>query len=284
MKSTLLCAGARRNLRKRPLTYVRKSVIPLKTRFLFVLFWFLMSAPFALAYQETRVENGGTIRGQVVLQGTRPSPQFLPVHKNREVCGEQVPDESLQVGPHSEVKNVAVVLEGIRAGKPKPSSLAVLDNARCAFVPRVQTLTVGQELELRNSDPILHTVHARQRYRGTLFNVGLPVWRRVQQTLLTPGLMVIDCDVLHTWMRAYIIVTEHPYATVTDAEGRFTLDHVPPGIYTLHLWHERLGTQESPVQIRENQVTFLTFVYKLRDQKKSTVHDQLPPPRPSPPS
>jgi hypothetical protein len=254
--------------------------VPLKARFLFFLFWFLASAACALAYQETWVENGGAVRGQVFLRGTLPPPQFLPVHKNREVCGEQMPDESLQVGPNSEVKNVAVVLEGVRAGKPKPSSLAVLDNARCAFVPRVQTMVVGQELALRNSDPILHTVHARQHSRGTLFNVGLPVWRRVQQTLLTPGLMVIDCDVLHTWMRAYIIVTEHPYATVTDAEGRFTLDHVPPGVYTLSLWHEQLGTQESPVQIRENQVTFLTLVYELTDQKKSIVHDQ--PPIPSP--
>ena len=278
MKRTLLCAGARRILRKRPLTCVRKSVVPLKARFLFFLFWFLASAACALAYQETRVENGGTIRGQVFLRGTLPPPQFLPVHKNREVCGEQMPDESLQVGPNSEVKNVAVVLEGVRAGKPKPSSLAVLDNARCAFVPRVQTMVVGQELALRNSDPILHTVHARQHSRGTLFNVGLPVWRRVQQTLLTPGLMVIDCDVLHTWMRAYIIVTEHPYATVTDAEGRFTLDHVPPGVYTLSLWHEQLGTQESPIQLQSDQQISVTLTYRLKERSNLPYQSLAPHP------
>jgi hypothetical protein len=183
------------------------------------------------------------------------------VYKNRDVCGDHVPDESLQVGSTGQVKNVAVVLDGILAGKAAAPTLARLDNRNCAFVPRVQTLTLGQTLELRNSDPILHDAHARLNFAETLFNLGLPVWRRVQSKLSHPGLVVVDCNVLHTWMRAYIMVTEHPYATVTDAAGRFTLDQVPAGQYTLRLWHERLGRLEAAVSVAAGKETWMTLVY-----------------------
>jgi hypothetical protein len=221
----------------------------------------LITAQQTCAYQEIAVENGGTIHGQVVFQGLTPTRTFLPVYKNRDICGNQVPDESLLVGPSGEIRNVVAVLDGITAGKSPSSTLAVLDNRSCAFVPRVQTVTVGQPLELRNSDPILHDAHARLNFRGTLFNVGLPVWRRVRHQFRDPGLVVIDCNVLHTWMRAYIVVTEHPYATVTDVEGRFTLGHVPAGQYTLRLWHERLGKQTTAVSVTANQAISLTLVY-----------------------
>jgi hypothetical protein len=228
---------------------------------LLLFLWVLVPAALAHAYEEITVEHGGIISGQVILRGEVPAPGFLPVHKNRDVCGERVPDESLLVGPNGEVKDVAVVLDGVLAGKPAAPTLAVLDNHNCAFVPRVQTLTSGQTLELRNSDPILHDAHARSNSGETLFNLGLPVWRRVRHELHNPGLVVVDCNVLHTWMRAYIVVTEHPYSAVTDASGHFTLDQVPAGRYTLRFWHERLGKLEASVSVSAGQETGVMLVY-----------------------
>jgi plastocyanin len=92
-------------------------------------------------------------------------------------------------------------------GLPIPS---VLDNQRCAFAPHVQVVTVGSEVLLKNSDPILHTVHARLGGE-TLFNVGLPKWRQVTKRLDRAGVVRIDCDVLHTWMSAAIVVSDSPY-------------------------------------------------------------------------
>ena len=71
----------------------------------------------------------------------------------------------------------------------------VLDNKQCAFAPHVQVATLGSDLLLKNSDPILHTVHARLG-KETLFNVGLPTWRQVTKRLDREGLIKIDCDVL----------------------------------------------------------------------------------------
>lgn len=178
-----------------------------------------------------------------------------------------MPDEGLLVDAYGGLKNVVVVLDGIRAGKGNPALPALLDNKNCAFVPRVQTIAVGQTLALRNSDFILHNVHARQNGHKTIFNLGLPYWSEKTYRFTRPGHVLIDCDVLHTWMRAHIIVTDHPYTAVTDAAGRFDISHIPAGQYGLRLWHERLGEQTLPVSVRIAQETRVRLTYTGKGQK-----------------
>ncbi len=232
----------------------------------FSLFFLLVCAPAALAYQEITVEHAGAIAGRVIFDGEAPQPRFLPVHKNRAICGERVSDESLLVGPDGGLKNVVIVLDGIAAGKSPSVTPAVLDNKHCAFVPRVLTLTVGQALELRNSDPILHDAHARIHGYKTLFNLGLPEWSRKTYRFEQPGRVLIDCDVLHTWMQAYVIVAEHPYTAVTDSGGSFSLQEVPPGTYTIRVWHEQLGEQTTRVAVQADHTATLRLSYTLRLQ------------------
>lgn len=232
-----------------------------------VLLLFFVFVPSVHAYQEIAVEDGGSISGQVLFDGPVPPPATLPVHKNRAVCGESVPDESLLIDANGGLKNVVAILDGIPAGKGNPALPALLDNKNCAFVPRVQTIAVGQPIELRNSDFILHNVHARRNGYTTLFNLGLPYWSEKTYRFTQPGHVLIDCDVLHTWMRAHIIVTNHPYTAVTDAAGRFGISHIPPGEYGLRLWHERLGEQTQSVSVRTAQETRVRLTYTARAQK-----------------
>ena len=223
--------------------------------------------PSVHAYREITVEDGGSISGHVLFDGQAPPPATLPVHKNRAVCGESVPDESLLVDAYGGLKNVVVVLDGIHAGKGNPAFPGLLDNKNCTFVPRVQTIAIGQTLALRNSDFILHNVHARRNGHKTIFNLGLPYWSEKTYRFTQPGHVLIDCDVLHTWMRAHIIVTDHPYTAVTDATGRFAISHIPVGEYGLRLWHERLGEQTQPVSVRAAQETRVRLTYTARTQK-----------------
>lgn len=213
------------------------------------------------AYQEIRVENGGSIAGRVIYDGPPPAAARLPVRKNRGFCGESAADERLLVGPNRGLRNVAVWLDGIDAGKPHETAPAVLDNVACAFVPRVQVVTVGQTLRLRNSDAILHNVHARRDGFTTVFNLGLPHWSEKIHRFTQPGRVVVDCDVLHTWMRAYVIVTAHPYGVVTDSDGRFRLTHVPAGAYTIRFWHEHLGERTRRVAVRPSRKTQVQIEY-----------------------
>jgi len=215
----------------------------------------LWSPPLAVGYEGAVVADAGSIGGRVVVTGTVEPLPPQPVFKNKDVCGATTLDERLVVGSGGALRYAVVHLEGIRSGKPLPGSRpVVLDNDHCAFVPHVLSASVGQKLEIRNSDPLLHDAHAWLGTR-TLFNVGVPKGRTVTRVLEDPGLIHINCNVLHTWMHAYLFVADHPYHAVTDAEGRFELPDVPPGRYTLTTWHELLGSAHQDVTVQAGQET-----------------------------
>jgi hypothetical protein len=194
------------------------------------------------------------ISGRVSVAGKYSTPKALPVFKNRAFCGPQVSNETLLIGRDGGLKNAVVILRAIdRPVAVKPSQL-ILDNQRCAFAPHVQVAPLGSELSLKNSDPILHTVHARLG-RETLFNVGLPKWRKVTKRLDRAGVVKIDCDVLHTWMSAAVIVTDSPHFAVSDERGLFLIEGLPVGLYDMEVWHERLGSRQQGLRLNETALT-----------------------------
>jgi Carboxypeptidase regulatory-like domain len=77
--------------------------------------------------------------------------------------------------------------------------------------------------------------------------------------LTEPGIAHVNCNIRHTWMHAYLFVADHPYHAVTDASGRFELDQVPPGTYTIAVWHELLGGREQKVTVAPGQTTTVDF-------------------------
>jgi hypothetical protein len=97
----------------------------------------------------------------------------------------------------------------------------------------------GSEL-LLNSDPILHTVHARMG-NETVFNVGLPTWQQVTKRLDRIGLARIDCDVLHTRARALMVVSDTPYFAVSDRNGNFVMEQLLAGQYRAGRKDDRSG-------------------------------------------
>lgn len=115
-----------------------------------------------LRSKETSVgQERGKISGRVIAAGKYQNPKPLPVFKNRSFCGTRLPNETLLVGRDGGLRNAVVTLHPIdRSAGVRPLQVA-LDNKRCAFAPHVQVAGVGSELVLKNSDPILHTVHAR---------------------------------------------------------------------------------------------------------------------------
>jgi hypothetical protein len=198
----------------------------------------------------------GRITGRVIVAGSYKKPKPLPVFKDRSFCGARVPNETLLVGREGGLRNAIVTLHPVdRKGSAEPIEV-VLDNKRCALAPHVQVATLGSELLLKNSDPILHTVHARIG-QETLFNIGLPTWRQVTKRLNRLGVVRIDCDVLHTWMSAAIIVTDTPYFAVSDQNGNFLIERLPAGEYHAEIWHEKLGSKTVRVALYGNGVTSL---------------------------
>jgi len=146
-----------------------------------------------------------------------------------------------------------VSLDGIERGKPAVPDKTVItfENRTCQFVPRTDVAVVNSVLEIRNLDPILHNTHIRVEDRSgpTVINVVQPAGSGViRRPLRAAGLLDVRCDA-HTFMHAAIHVFDHPYFAITDTAGRFEFTQVPPGTYTLRLWHEALGTRTKTLTV-----------------------------------
>lgn len=216
---------------------------------------------YADAYDEITVTNGATIRGNVKAEGKLPTLPALQISKYKEVC-KNVPNESLIVGPGQGLRYAVVTLEGVAKGKAvEKEAQHELDNVRCRFVPHVLAASVGQFLVMKNTDPILHTVHAFFVDGQPQFNVGLYPGRTSRKPLVTPGVVKILCEV-HPWMSAYLVVTEHPYHAVTDAYGEYLISDIPAGSYKVKVWHESLGSEEKSVELKAGESHNVDFVFK----------------------
>jgi plastocyanin len=226
-------------------------------RMLLAIGWLIAGAGEAVAdYKQIEVVDGGRIEGQVRLVGEVPKLPPQPVYTHTEICGSTVADERLFVGKDGALANVVVYLRDVPAGKPVPVEPVTMDNVKCRFVPHVLAATVGQTLEIRNSDPFLHDAHAWLGAR-TLFNRALIKGSTIRERLAEPGLIHINCNVRHTWMHAYVFVGEDPYHAVTGPDGRFRIDGIPPGTYTVTMWHELVGSKDHQVAVAAGKVTTL---------------------------
>jgi hypothetical protein len=194
-------------------------------------------------YQEITVTDGGIISGTVQFVGPVPKLEPIKVVKDQETCGNEVPSEVLIVNTENKgLKNTVVYLEKIEQGKKIALNETALDNHECRFVPHVLAVldsrTVREfELPVKNSDPILHNTHSYLEGR-TVFNLALPNQGQViKRSIKKPGVIRVQCDA-HVHMSAWIVALGHPYFTVTDENGNFKIDDIPPGNYRIIAWHE----------------------------------------------
>jgi hypothetical protein len=209
---------------------------------------FLASALFASAaaaqsgYKVIKVEGAGTIAGTVRWEGPAPKPLQLPVTKNSDICD---PDSRktvelgrLEIGANGGVANTVVYLKNISEGKAMelPEVRQRLDQRNCRYVPHIFVVAEGTALQLKSSDPILHTVHMSGAANS---NVPFPFQNQyVPVTLQRPGVVDLKCNAGHVWMNAEVLVVKHPYYAVTGSDGAFRLTDVPAGEYEIAAWHE----------------------------------------------
>jgi plastocyanin len=199
--------------------------------------------------------GAAAIKGKVQYVGPAVEPKKLPVTIDQFVCGKDKDDEDLVLSAQRGVRNAVVSLAAPPPGAKWEFSTApvFLDQRQCVFVPRVTLVPAGGTVEFLNSDRLLHNIHSAGR-ANTVFNRTQPRARTIPITFAKPEIVRINCD-LHGWMRAWVVVMDHPFYAVTGAEGEFALTNVPPGRYTLSVWHETLGTVTKDVTVGETDAT-----------------------------
>ena len=129
-------------------------------------------------------------------------------------------------------------------------------------MPRVVIVPVGGTVEFLNSDRLLHNVKSGGK-ENPPFNRAQPHARSISIAFRNPELLRVDCD-LHSWMRGWVVVAEHPYYAVTGEDGEFVFEKVPPGKYTLQVWQETLGIVNQEVTVAGESTHTIT----VRMQKK----------------
>jgi hypothetical protein len=144
------------------------------------------------------------------------------------------------------------VKKGAEGKKPTdPPAEAVINQKGCHYEPHVLGIVVGQDLIVRNSDDLLHNIHALP-FSNKEFNFGQPTkGLEEKKQFSTPEIMVkVKCDV-HPWMGAWIGVLDHGFFAVSDAAGKFAIPAgLPDGTYTVECWHEKYKSVTSEVQVK----------------------------------
>jgi hypothetical protein len=222
----------------------------------------------APAGQRVDTATAGDVKGVVNLDGVAPKNETLKMNADP-VCVKQAQgpqlSETYVVGDDGKtLGNVFVyVKDGLGTYVfDTPTEKATIDQKECRYRPHVFGMRVNQPLEILNSDPTLHNIHAMPK-ANTEFNNGQPIQgMKMTHTFDKKEVMVpFKCDV-HGWMNAYVGVLDHPYFAVTDKDGKFELKSLPPGTYTIEAWHEKLGTQTASVTLGPKESKDVTFSFK----------------------
>ena len=206
------------------------------------------------------------ITGTVSLTGSAPANPVIDMSEEPQCKAKHsgtISDPEYVVAD-GKVANVFVyVKSGLPAGQnyPVPSQPAVIDQDGCLYSPRVLGVMVGQKLEIKNSDPLLHNIKAvPTANRG--FNISQPTQGMTStRTFNTKEVMVpLECNV-HGWMNAFVGVLDHPYFATTDADGRFSIQGLPAGTYEVEAWHEKFGTRTMNVTVGAEETKTADFTF-----------------------
>jgi plastocyanin len=145
---------------------------------------------------------------------------------------------------HHNFKDVVVWLEPAGGASPEKISSRhyVMEQKDKHFKPHVLAIPVGATVDFPNHDPIFHNVFSN--FDGQKFDVNLykPNTSR-SEAFKRPGIVRVFCNI-HPTMSAVIAVLDTPWFDVSKATGDFEIRDVPPGSYTLHIFHER-ATEET---------------------------------------
>jgi hypothetical protein len=216
------------------------------------------------------VQAGATITGKIKFTGARPTNPRIDMSEEA-ACKNKYPapptGETVVVNANGTLANVFVYVKaGLPAGAKyqAPAAPVVLDQSGCRYHPHVFGIMVGQQLEIRNSDPVLHNIKAKAT-KNRPFNISQPsAGMKTNRTFSAPEVMVaLECNV-HGWMNAFAGVRPDPFFAVTGADGSFSIKGLPPGTYTIEAWHEKYGTQTATVTVTGTETKTANFTFAAR--------------------
>ncbi len=224
------------------------------------------------SYDVIDVEHGGIIEGTIILDGVVPEPKGfnLITFPDPMYCGRISNGRGWRllhdfvVSRQGGLKDAIVLLEGIEAGKPFDVSVPLIEARDCMFYPFMTIVRNGHAVEVINMDPVMHDIQGyetspeagarvlfntplimnHQHHRGDLHAMHnhAPGKSLIGPIYLNKGrrTFYMQCG-FHAYMESWAMAVNNPYYAVTDADGKFVIDGIPPGAYQLVVWHPQTG-------------------------------------------
>lgn len=211
----------------------------------------------------TEALGTATVTGKVEFRGEAPERELLDMSSDPKCAAEGARRETVVVADGGLANCVVSVTKGLEEFAFEDGSGAVpVDQRGCRYRPHVLALQAGQTLRITNSDPTVHNVNASPK-RNPPFNLAQPEGAPPIERELgrKDKLFPIKCD-MHAWMSCHVAVFEHPFFTVSDAGGSFTLPQLPAGSYTLTAEHESLGKRTAEVTVASGATAEATFTFE----------------------
>lgn len=229
------------------------------------LFVFAAGSAFAdYTVQSGGVKDGGSVSGRVTLSGPAPAPVILKVDKDVEACGGDRPSDELLVGSGGGIQNVVLSIETVTSGKDwnLPQEFTY-DQKKCSFVPRILLIKPNMAGAVLNSDSVGHNFHTISK---GIYNINKKIQPGSKMVvsgdrIRRSGMIRAKCD-FHSWMGGVWVVAETPYTVISDKDGNFSIGDIPPGNYTLKVWHEKLGESEQKVVVKKGEATKVDIALK----------------------
>jgi len=185
-----------------------------------------------------------TLKGRFVFDGTPPTMAPYNANKDQATCtinGKAPLQETLLVDSETKgIANVAIYIRKVSRvhESAQPTDDKVLfDQKACVFLTHVIPMTIGQTLELKNSDPVGHNTNISGK---NSFNQTIPANESVDYTPQKEEAMPVSavCSI-HPWMNSYLVIRKNGYYAVTGPDGSFEIPNIPAGEeLEFQVWHE----------------------------------------------
>jgi len=224
------------------------------------------------AYVRTGQE--ATVSGTVTFTGKPPKPFKIDMGADPSCyTGNRYPKNDWFVVSNERLANVLVYV----TSNPildnywfePPSSAVVMEHKGCRYEPHVLGIQAGQPLSILNSDHTQHNTHPTPKNNAEWNqsqSVGAPP---IVKTFERAELLIPFKDNQHPWEKAYVSVFSHPFFAVSDADGNYKIEGLPPGSYKITGWHEKLGEKTVEVVFVSGESRYLGFTFATADLKDS---------------
>jgi plastocyanin len=201
-----------------------------------------------------RAARNGAIAGRVELRRAAS-----PAERRPTVADLGTPAAALDISDR--LKSVVYLDSAPRgAFEQVETPRAVMDQRGERFVPHVLAITTGTIVDFPNSDRIYHNVFSLSKTRQ--FDLGrYAVGHSKPVRFDRAGVVRVFCDI-HSHMNAFILVFSHPFYSLTDNDGRYRIDNVPPGSYNVIAWNEGVSSEARAVIVPDGGVGELDFTLR----------------------